>query len=126
MSAHHLFDRGRQFAALALILFFSTYARGQSERTNWDKITSQSKPEEIVTALWKTILTPCRMPNGDIAYFYAGLPRRNRTIYQYRKADFPRLEITQERLSTADQLNGIEWRFTAKWHAGAYSYLSFN
>jgi hypothetical protein len=47
-------------------------------------------------------------------------------VYQYRKADFPRLSVKPERISTADQLNGVQWRFATSWHAGAYSYMSFN
>src|ERR1700722_11067343 len=126
MSPHHFIDRACQSIALAMVLLFATCASGQSGPTDWDKITSQSKPDDIATALWKTILTQCKTSDGDVAYFYAGPRHENRTGYEYRKADFPRLAIKQERISTADQLNGVQWRFTTNGHAGAYSYLSFN
>jgi hypothetical protein len=54
------------------------------------------------------------------SYFYAGSPRQNHLLYEYRET--PKIEDTifPEALSTPDKLNGVEWRGSARWYAGAY------
>ena len=71
-------------------------------------------PEKTVVALlWKTILTQCPVVGSSPlnSYFYAGLPNKDRTLYEYRE---PIQESKRISFSTADKptaFNGVELQF---------------
>ena len=88
-----------------------------------NRVTQESNVQTVVSLLWQNILTKCPVKGSsplDYSYFYTDGSRQGRVLYEYREpADFQTM-IQADRLSTADELNGIEWRGTAIWSAGAY------
>jgi hypothetical protein len=92
----------------------------QPQPSPWSTVMPETPEKTVVAHLWETILTTCPVKGSmpaTYSYFYAGLSNRDRTLYEYRE---PHPRIEPDQLSTADKLNGVQWRGTALWTAAAY------
>jgi hypothetical protein len=92
----------------------------QPKPSPWSAVTPETSEKAVVAHLWETILSTCPAKgsmSGTYSYFYSGLSNRDRTLYEYRE---PHPRIIADQLSTADKLNGVQWRGTALWTAAAY------
>lgn len=92
----------------------------QPQPSPWSTVTPDTPEKTVVAHLWDTILTTCPVKGSmpvTYSYFYAGLLNIDRTLYEYRE---PHPRIEPDQLSTADKLNGVQWRGTALWTAAAY------
>ncbi len=92
----------------------------QPKPSPWSTVTPETPEKTVVAHLWETILSRCPVKGSmpaTYSYFYAGLSNRDRTLYEYRE---PHPRIIPDQLSTADKLNGVQWRGTALWTAAAY------
>ncbi len=118
-----VFHRQRRAIGACVILGFLAFPdqnRAQSQPSPWSAVAPETPVKTVAALLWKTILTQCPVVGASplqYSYFYAGLPNEDRTLYEYREPN-PRIQPNQ--LSTADKLNGVQWRGTAIWTAGAY------
>ena len=96
---------------------------GQSSPAPLSGVNRLSTEQTVVSLLWKNILTQCPVKGSsplDYSYFYAGPAHQGRVLYEYREPADLKDMIHSDRLSTADKLNGIEWRGIVVWSAGAY------
>ncbi len=107
------------------IVFFTNTSDAQSH-SPLSAVTRQSNEQTVMSLLWKNILTTCPVRGAtpaEYSYFYTGLLRQGRVLYEYREPADPKEMIRPDNISTADRLNGTEWHGSIIWVCRGLPYI---